>query len=81
MVEVEILSGEGEWETLLCRNCATNVEQGISNAERRRQRNDFDLTSSYARQSVVFPPSGDGSYLSVQLGRTSECFVAAENWD
>ena len=25
-----------------------------------------ELTSSYARQSVVFPPSGDGGYLSIQ---------------
>jgi hypothetical protein len=29
-----------------------------------------ELTSTYARQSVVFPPSGDSGYLSIQLGRT-----------
>ena len=30
-----------------------------------------ELTGSYARQSVVFPPSGDSGYLSIQLGRTT----------
>jgi hypothetical protein len=29
-----------------------------------------ELTSRVARQSVVFPPSGDSSYLSIQLGRS-----------
>ena len=30
-----------------------------------------ELTGSSARQSVVFPPSGDSGYLSIQLERTT----------
>jgi hypothetical protein len=61
-----------------------NIEQGISNDEvlhstfvgfrqsrigqAPEQSTKPELTRSYARQSVVFPPSGDDSYLSIQPG-------------